>query len=152
MSRQVTRWTLDQKQQAAIQYAITGSLVKTCKATSIPETTLSGWKDSEEWVEMIAAVRSEKTNEHRARYSTILDLAQQQTIDKLPEATAQQAAVIGGVAFDKLRLIDNQPTTINGQSGDMKSLAKEFERLSDEMARKRNHKVINKIDEPQDKE
>jgi transposase-like protein len=125
-------WTREQKQDAALQYAINGSLVKTRKATGIPETTLSNWRrNDDEWLELIAEVRSEKTDEHRAQYSKILDLAHKQTIKELPNATAQQASIIGGVAFDKLRLIDNQPTSISSTTGGMKALVDKFNDLAD---------------------
>ncbi len=130
MRKQVTVWTREQKQQAAIEYEVTGSFTKTSKALSIPKQTIHNWSKEEWWVELTSQVRTEKTKQHRAKYSHILDLAQDRMVEDLPNATAQQASVIGGIAFDKLRLIDNLATSISGKAESMSSLAQEFRKIS----------------------
>ena len=140
-----SKYTDEQRIEAATQYAVTGLLSKTSQATGIPDSTLSEWTKTEWWVDVIGRVRSEKTDEHRARYSEILTLAQDRTVEALPTATAQQAAVIGGVAFDKLRLIDHQATSISGKAESMTALAQEFRRLSEQWEEKQVN-VVSTID------
>ena len=125
-----SKYTDDQRTEAAIQYEVTGSFKKTSKITGIPKSTLQDWARTEWFIELAVMVRSEKKLRHRARFSKIVDMAQAQTIKELPNATAQQAAIIGGVAFDKLRLIDNQPTSIRGDSSTVHALADKFRKLS----------------------
>ncbi len=133
-----SKYTDDQRTEAAIQYEVTGSFKKTSKITGIPKSTLQDWAKTEWFIELTVTVRSEKKLRHRARFSKIVDMAQAQTIKELPNATAQQAAIIGGVAFDKLRLIDNQPTSITGHQ-DTRALAEICMELSRTM---RDHRVV----------
>ncbi len=104
-----------ERTEAAIQYEITGSYRKTSKRTGIPDTTLRDWSKKEWWVEVGVIVRDENTQRMRSRYSKIVSKAQAQTLKMLPKATAQQASIVGAVAFDKMRLIDNKPTSITAQ-------------------------------------
>ena len=122
----------EERSQAAIQYAISGSLAQVERKLGIPDSTLCEWKQTEWWDALTGEIRSEKTNEHRAQYSQLVDEAIAVTRLKLPEATAAQAAVISGVAFDKIRLIDNMPTSIGGNSNSaaMQALADTFAKLS----------------------
>ena len=125
-----TSWSRADQQQAAIQYAINGSLVKTSESTTIPETTLSGWSKDEWWVELIADIRAEKATEHRAQYSQLVDEAQAQARKALPDATALQAMTIAGIATDKLYRADNLPGTLTGSAVSIDDLAKEFNKLA----------------------
>ena len=136
-----SKYSDEERTQAAIHYAITGLLTKTSKATNIPQSTLSSWTKQSWWDDLIATVRSEKTQEHRAQFSKILDLAQDRMIEGMPNATAQQAAIIGGVAFDKLRLIDNQPTSITSKDSGLEAMVKKFEAIADSY-NERQAKVI----------
>ncbi len=125
-----SKYTAQQRADVAIQYAISGNMKRTAKAAGIPRTTIISWQKQDWWHELIAEVRGEKSDEHRARYSELVDLAQQVTLEKLPEASAAQAHLIACQATDKIRLHDGMPTEISGQSGDMKALANEFRKLS----------------------
>ncbi len=137
MGKQVS-WTREQKTQAAIQYAIEGNLRKIERDQGIPEPTLSDWKNNDPlWVELIDQVRSEKAEEHRAQYVQIVDLAQQQVIAKIGDASAAQANLIACQATDKIRLHDGMPTSISSQ--DNRELAEVCKELSRTM---RDHGVV----------
>ena len=138
-------WTREQKNEACLQYQILGAFNKTSKATGIPHSTLLDMSKTEEWVELATTIRDEKSNEHRAQYVAIIDKAQAVTLDKLGDATAAQANIIAATATDKVRLHDGQPTSIQGQSSDMKSLANEFRKLSQQWDEKQVN-VIKTID------
>ena len=141
MSRQVTHWTREQKNQAAIHYAIYGSLAKIERDLGIPKSTACIWKNKGDavWVETIEQVQTEKGEEHRAMYVKIIDKAQKQVIKALPKANAAQANLIACQATDKVRLHDGMPTSISSKGEDMQALAKEFQKLSRQM---RDHKVV----------
>lgn len=126
-----SKYSDQERMNAAVQYAITGSLVKVEKATGIPDTTICTWKKADWWDEVVAKVRSEKSEEHIAIYTQIVDLAQQQTLDKLPEATAAQASIIAATATDKALLLSGKPTSITGQSAGIQALAQQFKDLSE---------------------
>jgi hypothetical protein len=133
MSKLVTngsKYSDEERTQAAIHYAVTGSLVKTEEATGIPDSTIGTWKKQDWWEELVGRVRDEKGEEHRAMYSQIVDKAQRITLEKLPDSSAAQANLIACQATDKVKLHDGMPTAITGKSEDMNSLAQEFKKLS----------------------
>ena len=135
MGKQVS-WTREQKQQAAIQYAIQGSLKKiTDGPLSIPSPTVCGWKKEDWWVALVEEVRSEKAEEHRAQYCKIIDKAQEQTLKALPKATAQQAMIIAGVGTDKVRLHDGLATSITGKAESKEDLLNKFAKIAQEYNR-----------------
>ncbi len=133
MSKLVTngsKYSDEQRTQAAIHYAVTGSLVKTEQATGIPDSTIGTWKKQDWWEELVGSVRNEKGEEHRAMYSQIVDKAQRITLEKLPDASAAQANLIACQATDKVKLHDGMPTSITGKAESMSSLAKQFDALA----------------------
>ncbi len=133
MSKLVTRgskYTDEQRIDAAVIYAAKGTFSAVIREKNIPKSTLSNWSKTDWWDEVVAEVRTEKSGEHRAMYTQIVDLAQEVTLDKLPDANAAQAHLIACQATDKVRLHDGMPTAITGKSEDMNSLAAEFKALS----------------------
>ena len=150
MGKKLTHWTKDQKTEAAIHYAVYGSLAKIERDLGIPKSTACIWKNKGDavWVETVEQVQTEKGEEHRAMYVQIVDKAQRQTLDKLPDANAAQANLIACQATDKVRLHDGMPTSISGKSEDMQALAKKF----DAFAQSFNEKQVNVVStQPQNK-
>ncbi len=126
-----SKYTDQDRRQAAIQYAIEGNLSQIERDTGIPNETLSYWKSNNEaWAETVARVREETDDKVLAEGAKIIELAQARTIEAMPDATALQAATIGGIWIDKTRLIRNQPTSIRGDSSTVQSLMAEFQKLS----------------------
>ncbi len=140
-----SKYSDEQRTQAAIHYAVTGSLVKTEQATGIPDSTIGTWKKQDWWVDLVGSVRNEKGEEHRAMYSQIVDKAQRITLEKLPDASAAQANLIACQATDKVKLHDGMPTSITG-SIDNRALAEQCKELSRTM---RDHRVVST--QPQNK-
>ncbi len=137
-------WSLEDKTQAAIQYAITGSLTKVEKATGIPDATVCTWKQQDWWVELVGEVRKEKAEEHRAQYSRLVDKAQKKALKLLPNTTsAKEAMLVACMATDKVRLHDGMPTSISGQSAGIQALAQQFKELSEKWDEKQVKVVDN---------
>ena len=130
--RRVGRYSDEVRERAAIEYAVCGNMTQVSKAMDIHYKTLSAWKAKGLMDETIAKVQSEKADEHRATYSKIVDLSQQQTIKTIGEASAAQANLISCQAWDKIRLSDNMPTTIRGDSQTMLELADTFKAITRE--------------------
>ncbi len=136
-----SKYSDEQRMEVAILYAISGNAKKVARQSGIPRTTIVGWKKQDWWHDTVTRIRSEKADEHRAKYSELVDKAQQVALEKLPDATALQAMTISGIGTDKIRLADNLPTTIAGRSPDMKQLIEQFEKLSQQYSEK-NANVI----------
>jgi len=132
-----SKYTHNQKAEAAIQFAILGNMKKVAKATGIPRTTIVGWKKQDWWVELVGTIQDGKAEEHRAMYVQIIDKAQKQTLKALPKANAAQANLIACQATDKIRLHDGMPTSISSQ--DNRELAEVCKELSRTM---RDHGVV----------
>ncbi len=130
-----SKYTHDQKAEAAIQYAILGNMKKVAKATGIPRTTIVGWKKADWWDGLVAQVRTEKTEEQIAMYGQIVDKAQRVTLEKLSSASPAQASIIAATATDKGRLLTNLPTSISGNL-DTRALAEQCKELSRTMREK----------------
>lgn len=125
-----SKYSDQQRMEVVILYAISGNAKKVAKDTGIPRTTIVGWKKAEWWQDAVTSVRSEKADEHRAKYSELVDKAQQVALEKLPEASAAQANLIACQATDKIRLHDGMPTEITGKAESMSALAKQFDQLA----------------------
>ena len=96
----------------------------------IPKETVFSWSKHEWWDNLIASVHTEKAAEHRATYARIVDEAQVQVLATLDQATAAQANIIAATATDKVRLLDNMPTSITSKTETMTDLAKQFQALA----------------------
>ena len=59
----------------------------------------------------------------------------------------RDSAWVGAVTFDKLRLSLNLPTSIQDKSTDMKALANEFRKLSDQWNEKRVNSIPGESEE-----
>ncbi len=129
--RRVGRYSDAIRERAAIEYAVCGSMKQVSRDMDIPRSCLIDWKDNwPRWVETTTNVRHEKQDELRAKYVDVCELAIDHTKNKLPEATAQQAMVIAGIATDKLYRADNLPGTLTGSAVSIDDLAKEFNKLA----------------------
>jgi hypothetical protein len=135
-----------------------GSLAKTSKACRIPLTTLYDWKQSEWWVPLTDEVRNEKEDEFRAGFSGIIETALFRAKDALEHGdtklvktkegyqerrvpvSAKDAIVMAAIAFDKLRLSENLPTTIS-KTTDSQGIQAKLEELS-ELLERQEEKVV----------
>jgi len=146
-----SKYSDQQRMQVVVLYAISGNAKKVAKATGIPRTTIVGWKGQDWWQDAVTSVRSEKADEHRAKYSELVDKAQQVALEKLPEASARDAMIIAATGTDKIRLADNMPTAIIGKSDDMEALAKQFDQLAQSFKEKQVN-VVKTQDESEETE
>ena len=138
-----SKYTDEQRMEVAVLYSISGNAKKVAKDTGIPRTTIVGWKKADWWEDAVTRVRSEKADEHRAKYSELVDKAQQVALEKLPEASARDAMIIAATGTDKIRLADNMPTTITGKEQSKEELLKRFAKI----AREYNRNVVSVQDE-----
>ena len=128
-----SKYTDEQRMEAAVLYAAKGSMAAVERELGIPNQTLSNLKKADWWDEAVGQVRGEKAEEHRARYSELVDKAQQQALDKLPDASARDAMLIAAIGTDKIRLSDGMPTSISSTENtqtQIRALAEQFAELS----------------------
>lgn len=158
-SRAITKhrsYTDTDHRAAVIEYLIKGNQAAVSRSLDIPEPTLCDWRKSDWWVELSEEFRTQKKDQIEAELTQIIEKANQETIDRLENGDVyvyqgkamrapmkgRDTATVGAIAFDKLRLSLNLPTSIQAQSGDMKALVNKFNDLADRW----NEKQVNVVE------
>jgi len=59
-----SKYTVEQKANVALQYAIHGNMKKAARQCGIPRTTIIYWQKQVWWDELISEIRSAKADEH----------------------------------------------------------------------------------------
>ena len=73
----ITQYTNEQKDKAALLYAIEGSYKRVAKKLGYPMQTVYSWsKDYDNWDVLISRVQTEKAEEQIATYTKIVGKAQ----------------------------------------------------------------------------
>ena len=133
----------EDRRNAVVNYQVHGSYKKTAEVTGIPASTIRGWAKSDWWLDVSTTVRAETDDKVRAKMLQIVDSAQDRVLEALPEASAAQAATVMGISFDKVRILDNQPTVITqGSSGGIQAQLEELSTQLTEQDRKAEAKVV----------
>jgi hypothetical protein len=147
------RWKPADIERAAIAYCIEGNISAASKACNIPASTIRDFREnSEVWDIATVQYRDQNNDQFIARANQIIDLATDVTIEKLPDASARDAATIGAIFYDKQRLALSLPTRITTGSTDQQiaALVDSFSALADTY-NARNVNVIKDI-KPGDEE
>ena len=153
---QGSKYTDEQRREAAVLYASKGVMSAVSRDTGIPESTLCEWKNkSSWWVTVLEEARSEISDRILPQYLEIVEKANERQVDslkngdeklvwdpvkkkhvvKLVKPTGKDASFMGGLAQDKARTLLGLPNfnTSNKSTEDaIKDLAKIFKDLSDE--------------------
>ena len=133
-----SKYTDVQRREAAIQYAIKGSLAHIERELGIPDSTVCEWTKQDWWLEIVGEVRSQNQDKHIARYHQLTSESLDMALDGLKELDPKSLkandikalVVTGATATDKARLLLNQPTSISSNSASMSELQAQFEALA----------------------
>ena len=131
-----SKYTNEQRVNAAYLYLIHGNLNKLSKYTQIPQRTLFDWTKSDWWPQLINRLRLEKKDEIDSALTRVTDKAIRALEDKLDEPddiSVVELSKVYGIMFDKQRLIRNEPTSISSNSvtsDQLKQLKDQFEKLA----------------------
>lgn len=150
-------YTPDDIQKAAQVFAVTGNMVKTSEMVGVPRTTLQDWKENKpEWVQETVRVRHEKLEELDAHFTEIVEQSVIEAKDRVQNGdefldpktgkkyrkkmSGKDLAMVGGITFDKQRLLRGLPTS-NVQTSSTEQLKKLAE-MFDEISKNDHAKVI----------
>jgi hypothetical protein len=134
-----SKWTDEDRRNAATVYAVKGSLSAVERDLDIPRTTMVKWKQSDWWDEIVGEVRHEKADEHIAQYTALVSDALNHAHATLDQASPKDALIMAATATDKARLLLNQPTSIKGTDASINEMAQMFADLSREQQRLREN-------------
>jgi hypothetical protein len=117
------------RQRAAAAVLAHGTSKRAGRLCGIPASTIRHWRTHDEvFIRMVSELEAEFGEKLRAGVVEIIDLSLSEVRDRLKNGDvvihprtgeqvripvkAKEAAVILGISFDKLRLMENQPTRI----------------------------------------
>jgi hypothetical protein len=132
---------------AVLEYLLKGNQAAVSRSLDIPEPTLCDWRKTDWWDELAEEVRIQKKDQIEGELTQIVEKANRETIDRLENGDVyvyqgkamrapmkgKDSATVGAIAFDKLRLRLHLHTSITAKSTDMRALANEFRKLSQEL-------------------
>jgi len=144
-----SQYTDEQRLRAVTEFSIIGSIQRTAESLNIPNRTLYDWSHQEWWADNLARIRIEHKDLIRSKLSGIIESgynAIQDRIDngdcyvsktkqgdviKRKPAALRDLGIVTGISFDKLRLLNNEPTSIRATDNEqLKALKAQFEQLA----------------------
>ena len=145
-----TKYAREDRYKAAAALVATGNSKAASRESHIPASTIRHWSQhNEDFQLMCQEIKTEFGEKIKYKYAEIINESADQTLDRLRNGDVvrdtktgdlvrvpikgKDAAIIGAVAFDKLRLAESQPTTIvQHKSGveDLVQLADKFRAIS----------------------
>jgi transposase-like protein len=142
-----SRYTAEERQRVCMDYLITGNASQTAKNFNMPYGTMVKWRKQDWWNDMLAEMTADLDIETRAKLNKIVGMAADKTLERLKKGnvildktgaerlipvSARDAVMTLGVSYDKLRIADNKPTTIQGTSSakQLEDLAEQFKKLA----------------------
>lgn len=146
-----SKYTAEQHYEAAANFAVYGSLPKVSEVTGIPTRTLSDWRHSEWFGQIVKVVQEEHEDEIRANYSRIIRNAQKEIDDRVANGDevlgkdgrpvrvkmkGKDLAVVTSIAFDKNRISLGKPTRIS-DTGGLQEMLKKFEEIAEQNREKK---------------
>ena len=157
-----SQYTDEQRRALIADYCVTGNITKTAAMHNMPKQTVSNWARSDWGVELLGQIRTEKGEELDANITKLIDAAFEQAQDRIENGDYRvtkdgklfrvpmggyQLVISGATAYDKRQLHRNQPTSITDKSTDMKALANEFRKLSQQWEEKRVNSIPGESEE-----
>jgi len=124
-----TKYAREDRYKAAAALVATGNSKAASRESHIPAPTIRHWSCNDEDFQMMCQeIKTEFGEKIKYKLAEIIDEAADQTLDRLRNGDVirdsktgdlvrvpikgKDSAIIGAVAFDKLRLAENQATTI----------------------------------------
>ena len=128
-----SKYSNEDRRRAAVEYAIHGTLSKTSESTGIPERTLYDWKETDWWVSQVNEVRELNKDLFDAKLEQLALRGFESMLERIEhgdeyitkdgekarkKVSLRDLATASGIAYDKMRLHRNQPTSIKAESTD----------------------------------
>ncbi len=146
-----TKYTREDRYKAAAALVATGNSKAASRESSIPASTIRHWAHHDDDFQMMCQeIRTEFGEKIKHKLAEIIHESANETLDRVINGDVirdtktgelvrvpikgRDLAIIGGVAFDKLRLAENQPTNIVQHESfeeNNKRLIEKFEAISD---------------------
>ena len=145
-----TKYTRTDRYKAAAALVATGNSMAASRESHIPASTIRHWSHNDDDFQLMCQeIRTEFGEKIKYKLAEIIDESADQSLDRIRNGDVirdtktgelvrvpikgRDLAIIGGVAFDKLRLAENQPTNIvqHDSKDHLARLADEFRAISE---------------------
>lgn len=143
---QGSKYSDDDRRQAITEYAVYGHIPTVSKNLNIPETTLTDWRKKDWWEAALEEVRDLNKDVIDAHLTGLVISGFKSMQDRIDNGDhyvtkdgdharipvkLRDVSTASGIAYDKLRLHRNQPTSIKAESADsrLNSLADKVREL-----------------------
>jgi len=143
-----TKHLREDRYKAAAALVATGNSKAASRESGIPASTIRHWSQNDDDFQMMCQeIRIEFGEKIKIKLAEIIDKSADQTLDRIRNGDVirdpktgelvrvpikgRDLAIIGAVAFDKHRLILNQPTSITQLSGGLDAMVEKFEAIAD---------------------
>ena len=143
-----TKHALEDRYKAAAALVATSNSKAASRESGIPASTIRHWTQNDDDFQMMCQeIRTEFGEKIKIKLAEIIDKSADQTLDRIRNGDVirdpktgelvrvpikgRDLAIIGAVAFDKHRLILNQPTSITQSSGGLDAMVEKFEAIAD---------------------
>ena len=144
-----TKHTREDRYKAAAALVATGNSKAASRESDIPASTIRHWSHNDDDFQLMCQeIKTEFGEKIKYKFAEIINESADQTLDRLRNGDVirdsktgelvrvpikgKEAAIIGAVAFDKLRLAENQPTSITQHESEanLNRLAEESKAIS----------------------
>jgi hypothetical protein len=146
------KYTIEDRHRAAASLISCCNSIAASRECGIPASTIRGWRQHDlPFQEICQELMAEIGESMKFKYAKIIEAAADELLDRLQNGDpvmdrttgeltripvkARDLAVAGGVTFDKMRLLDHQPTSITATT-DVSALAAQFAALSQQWQEK----------------
>ena len=129
------RWSDQMIKTCAAAFIAEGSYRKASEVTGVSDEVIRKWaqRDNEVWVDTVTELSRIKDKEMIQAYRKGAELALEQAIKELPNASSQQAATVSAIFTDKSRLIAGQTQRITTNVDlSLEQLSQKFKELAGE--------------------
>ncbi len=113
-----SKYTDEDRRRAVVLYAVLGTDTAVAKELGCPRRTVGDWRRTDWWEQESTVVRQEIEDKLRATFRKVALEGTQLALDAIrnKDLKGKEAMITAGIAYDKLRLSENRPTSITGQS------------------------------------
>ena len=129
-----SKYTDEDRRKAVVLYLTLGTNMAVAKEIGCDDSTISLWRNTEWWVQEAQRVSEEIEDEFRANLRKVAlegtELALEAIRNK--DLKGKDAMITAGIAYDKLRLSENRPTSISATGG-TDGIQTKLEEIADRM-------------------
>lgn len=128
-----SKYSDEDRRQAVVLYLTLGTNTAVAKELGCDDSTISRWRETDWWEQEEQRVAEQIEDEFRAKLRAVALKGTELALECIEskELKGKEAMVTAGIAYDKLRLSENRPTSISANAGG--GIQAKLEEIADRM-------------------